>query len=256
MPEQFDHWNHSGRQCLCTIDLLTIVKGQNVTERRKDVATTVRELRGRRGWSLANLGGRAGLDPTTIWKIEHGKTPNPGSETLGKISYALGVEVSVLTGERPIPRRRAVVTEGVVVVPVMKLRVQADGQPTWDETREIATTLASLAAGRADRLIAAQVTGVCMRPHVNDGDTVIFDPEARSPQDGQMVIVTDGEGAMLVKWYRLDELGGPCLRAEDGTVLRPNGAKVIGTVIDISRKPIRDPQLAHPIRPTSDDPEA
>lgn len=206
------------------------------------VGTKVLELILERGWSLGKLASKSGLDKGYLSQLTRGMVANPGVVTLGKLSDALGVDVWTLTGERPMPKRQPTVIEGVVILPVMRLRVQASGSPAWDETRETVTTLASLAFGRADRLIAAVVAGECMVPYVNPGDVVIIDPDMKTPPDGQMVVVADDEGATLVKWYRIDQLGRPYLRAEDGTELRPNGAKIIGTVIDISRRPTRDPQ--------------
>lgn len=213
-----------------------------MTQEYGTVGVQIRSLRERHGWSLAQLGARAGLDPTTIWKIETGKTPNPGNITLGKVSDALGVPLSEITGERRMSPRRTTVIEGVAVVPVSSIRVQASGDPLYDETPDIVTTLSKYAISRADQLRAAVVSGDCMHPHVNAGDVVIFDPQARTPNDRQMVVVLDSEGATLVKWYRLDTAGQPYLRAADGTEIRPNGARIIGTVIDISRRPARDPE--------------
>lgn len=222
---------------------LIIVNNRSMgVSRGEVVGMKVKEIIGQRGWSLGTLAARSGLDKGYLSQLTRGMVKNPGVGTLGKLSDALGVDVWYLTGERPMPKRQPTVVEGVVVLPVMKMRVQASGAPAWDETQETATTLARLAFGRADRLIAAVVTGTCMVPHVNPGDVVILDPAMKSPQDGQMVVLADAEGATLVKWYRVDQLGRPFLRAEDGTELRPNDARIIGTVIDISRRPIRDPQ--------------
>lgn len=205
-----------------------------------ELAITVRHLREGRGWSLANLAARAGVDPTTIWKIEHGKTPNPGHETLTKISGALGVELSAVTGVRPLPRPRVQIFEGVARVPIMRVRVQASGRPTWDDTRETIPIQPGVAAGRPN-LLAAVVSGECMTPTVEAGDTVIFDPDS-TPQHREMVVVTDDEGATMVKWYRIDELGRPFLRAADGTTIRPNGARLEGVVIHVIKRALRDPQ--------------
>lgn len=119
------------------------------------VGERLKTLRARRGWSLPQLAERANVNHSTIWKIEEGKTSNPGAETLRKLSGALGVDLSEITGERPMPRRRAEVFEGVAMVPVMRVRVQASGHPTWDDTRETVYVDLALAAGRPNIRAAA-----------------------------------------------------------------------------------------------------
>ena len=206
------------------------------------VGERLKTLRARRGWSLPQLAERANVNHSTIWKIEEGKTSNPGAETLRKLSGALGVDLSEITGERPMPRRRAEVFEGVAMVPVMRVRVQASGHPTWDDTRETVYVDLALAAGRPN-IRAATVSGSCMGAYVLAGERVVFDPDA-TPQDGEMVVVTTDDGATMVKWFRIDPLGRPYLRADDGTEIRPNGAKVEGVVLTVIRKALRDPELA------------
>jgi transcriptional regulator with XRE-family HTH domain len=201
-------------------------------------------LRLRRGWSQNQLAERAGIDKGHLSKIVRGTYPNPGRTTLLKLSAALGESIEMITGDHPFPMvRPTTVIESVVVIPVSTIRVHADGQPEYDDTPETVSTLAKNALTRASNLRAAVVTGTCMHPDVNPGDVVIFDPGALTPVDGQMVVVLTADGDTLIKWFRRDELGRPYLRARDGTMLRPNGAKIIGTVVDISRRPIRDPEL-------------
>ena len=47
-----------------------------------------------------------------------------------------------------MPPRRAQIFEGVAMVPVMRVRVQASGRPIWDDTRETVPISPSVAAGR------------------------------------------------------------------------------------------------------------
>jgi transcriptional regulator with XRE-family HTH domain len=204
------------------------------------LATRLRALRERRGWSQNQLAVRAEIGNSTISRIEAGVISSPGVEVLRKLSGALGVELSEITGERPMPPRRAQIFEGVAMVPVMRVRVQASGRPIWDDTRETVPISPSVAAGRPN-IRAAVVTGQCMAPSVTPGDAVIFDPDA-TPQHRDMVVVTDDEGATMVKWYRIDELGRPYLRAADGTQIRPNGAKLEGVVLHVVKRALRDPE--------------
>lgn len=215
--------------------MVTLVTGYSMA-----ISDRLTELRDRREWSMGQLADRSGVSRAAISRIEAGLTPSPGAETLRKLAEALGVGVSEITGERPMPRRRAEFQEGVARLPLRSLRVQADGRPVWDDTRDTIVTSARAAFGRPNAF-AAVVTGRCMVPHIMPGDTVLIDPD-RQPQTGDMVVVTDDSGDTIVKWYRVDPLGRSFLRAADGTELRPNGAKIEGVVFRIERDPVRDPE--------------
>lgn len=93
----------------------------------------VKELMERRGWSLGTLADRSGVDKGHLSVMLRGRVPNPGVGTLRKLSDALGVSLSEITGEKPMPKRRMEITEGVARLPLRTLRVQADGHPSWDQ---------------------------------------------------------------------------------------------------------------------------
>lgn len=204
------------------------------------VADKVSVLLRQRGWSYAVASRHAGgLDPTTIWKIATGKTPNPGRGTLQQLADAFGVSVDDLAGSRPLRRRRVVLDGEVARVPLMHLRVQADGDPIWDDTSDTIVVSRRLGAGRPNAF-AAMVTGTCMAPHVLAGEVVLIDPD-REPRHRNMVVVTTDDGETLVKWYRVGQDGRPYLRAADGSEIRPNGARIQGVVFRIERDAIDDP---------------
>lgn len=204
------------------------------------LAIRLRPLREQRGWSQNQLAIRAEIGNSTVSRIEAGIISSPGVDVLRKISGALGAQLPELTGEMPMPRRRAEFQEGIARLPLRSLRVQADGRPVWDDTRDTIVVSGRAAFGRPNAF-AAIVTGQCMTPHVMPGDTVLIDPD-RQPQTGDMVVVTDDSGDTVVKWYRVDPLGRPFLRAADGTELRPNGAKIEGVVFRVEREAVRDPE--------------
>lgn len=139
-----------------------------------------------------------------------------------------------------MPRRRTEITEGVARVPLRTLRVQAGGRPTWDDTRDTIVVSARAALNHPNAF-AAIVTGRCMVPYINPGDIVLIDPD-RQPTNGEMVVITDDAGDTIVKWYRVDPLGRPFLRAADGTELRPNGARIEGVVFKVESDAVRDPE--------------
>jgi phage repressor protein C with HTH and peptisase S24 domain len=131
--------------------------------------------------------------------------------------------------------------EGAAAIPVLRRRVHANGQPYWDDTDETVFYDASTVRSRPN-IKAATVTGRCMEPHIVPGERVIFDPD-QSPRHRDMVVVTDDEGALMVKWYRVDPLGRPFLRAADDTEIRPTGARIEGVVIATQRGAVRDPNI-------------
>lgn len=139
-----------------------------------------------------------------------------------------------------MPARRAETTEGVTRVPVMRVRVQASAAPTWDDTRDTVIVTAALAAGRPN-IRAVIVTGDCMSPLVAAGERIVFDPDA-TPRERDLVIMTTDHGDTIVKWYRIDALGRPYLRAADGSEIRPNGARIEGVVLSVEKVDLRDPQ--------------
>lgn len=221
-------------------------------ERTDPLGGRLRSLRERRGWNQSELGRRAGVDRSEISRIEGGKPLNPGRDVLTKLAAALRVEVAELMGPMPVRRRRAEIQEGVGRVPLMSLRVQASGEPVWDETTEEVITAPLQLRGRPNAF-AAVVSGTCMEPWVSAGDTVLIDPD-RVPADGEMVVITEAGGGTLVKWFRVDELGRAFLRAADGTELRPQRATVEGVVFKIEREAPRDPETRRPsIRRVADD---
>lgn len=219
--------------------VLTIVK-VSMAEQPQTIGGRLRLLRERHGWSLAQLGGRSEVDPTTIWKIESGMTANPGHKTLVRIAGALGVDPSEITGERPVPRRQRQILEGAVGLPVYKRRVHAGGEGYWGDTEDTLWVPHEFLR-RYPRARVAVVDGTCMSPFVEQGEKIVLDPDQK-PVDGQMVVVTTDLGETLLKWYRLDALGRPFLRSADGQEMRPNGAKIEGVVIEMRRGAVRDPE--------------
>lgn len=152
----------------------------------------VKELMERRGWSLGTLADRSGVDKGHLSVMLRGRVPNPGVGTLRKLSDALGVSLSEITGEKPMPKRRMEITEGVARLPLRTLRVQADGHPSWDDTRDTIIVSSRAGMGRPNAF-AAIVTGTCMMPTVMPGAVVLIDPDQK-PTDGKMVVVTTDQG--------------------------------------------------------------
>jgi transcriptional regulator with XRE-family HTH domain len=61
--------------------------------------TRLAVLRGRKGWSQAELAEAAGVDPATISDLETGRTKRPRVPTLLRLAEALGVALDDLLEE-------------------------------------------------------------------------------------------------------------------------------------------------------------
>ena len=67
---------------------------------RRTVGEWVRELRGRRGWSLQTLAQRAGISKAYLLKLEKSEA-NPTEEVIKRLATALEVRAALLLGEGP-----------------------------------------------------------------------------------------------------------------------------------------------------------
>lgn len=204
------------------------------------VATRLKTLRNRWGWSQSDLARRSAVSNSTISRIESGDIESPGYDILRKLSGALRVDLSDLGGDGPLPSRPPEVVGGGVRLAVETIRVHAGRPPAWSDTGEdfwVPIRFHDL----YPKAKIAIVDGDCMSPHIRQGDKVVFEPD-RVPVNGQMVVVATEQGQTLLRWYRIDERGLPFLRSADGEVSRPNGARIMGVVIEFHGQAIRDPE--------------
>lgn len=204
------------------------------------VGERVKALLDRRGWSLGQLSDRSGLDKGYLSQLTRGMVANPGSVTLRKIGDALGVRVSDLMGEtEPMPV--ATTFQGVTFVPLLQRVAHATAVPRWVESHQ-QTPIAAVLVHPGMRPRAAVVTGDCLAPEIEAGDTVVWDAANHQPQNGDTVVVTH-DGDLLVKRAYRD--GDSYVLVDDlGNELRPNGAQLEGVVITILKKPRRRPRRA------------
>lgn len=209
-------------------------------EGRALVSVNLETYRTARGWSQTDLAVAAGVEKSTVSRIESGKRPNPRGSTLVKLATALDLKSTDLTGETS-SMPSSIVYQGVTQVPVIRY-LHASASPSWRDTGERIAIPETL-AGMAKTLLAGVVTGDCMAPEVESGDWVIWDSAKRNPQDGDMVVVSH-DGDVLVKRAYRDEKGAFLLVSNDGQRIRPNGAVLEGVAVSIIKKPKRRPLQA------------
>ena len=99
-------------------------------------------------------------------------------------------------------------TAAVVIPFAADVRLAAgSGQPVWDETAEMAVSVARSALAswaRPDRLRCARVVGDSMAPSIRDGDLVVLDSGRAEPLDGQVFGVRTDEGLVVKRLRHVD----------------------------------------------------
>lgn len=195
----------------------------------------VKRLRDRRGWSQAQLAERAGLDPSSISMIETGRR-NPRTGTARKLAEALGVYVTDIigAGQAPVPKAQ---TFGAFEAVPMVRAAHAGTAIVLQESGPLEYVAAGLSYGGA--LLACEVVGDCLSPTIEPGDVVIFDQRRRSPEHGEIVVVTTAEGELLVRRIVRTPDGAPWLTDRTDTLEQPDGTIIQGTVVEIRRRPHR-----------------
>lgn len=127
--------------------------------------------------------------------------------------------------ERRRAGRRAVegAASDLVLIPFARdVRMSAGaGEPVWDETEEMAVSVALTALApwaRPERLRCARVAGDSMTPTLRDGDLAAVDRGRTEPVDGGVFAVRTAEG-LAVK--RLRRLGGRWHLTSDNAACPP-----------------------------------
>lgn len=211
----------------------TSLKKVVVVEKRSRPGEMLKDQWLKRGWTLRQLGEKAGLSHTTISRIESVDRVRVGVETLGRIAAALRKTSDELMGTvRPTTKVPSILPFGPTVkIPLVNISLSA-GQTVFGETRETPISVpVDLAQGH--QLVAARVTGDGMEPEIHPGDVVIMDLSSRSPRPGRLVAVLLEDGGMAVKRCEVDA-SGPLLVVNRGRSYRPS-QRVQGTLIKVIR---------------------
>lgn len=155
-------------------------------EDAESLGQRVKRLREIRGWTKGQLTQRAGLSKTHVRKIEAGQRVNVRAEVIAKLASAFDIPVEELyqaagyikEGKTPYKRketpeelwRRAMLSTPVTLEVCRDFTLHA-GEPV-----EPAEYL-HIDRSRATRkdLYAYRVQGDCLKPEINDGDTIIVD---------------------------------------------------------------------------------
>ena len=100
-------------------------------------------------------------------------------------------------------------TAAVVVPFAANVRFTTEsGEPVWEETAEMAVSVARSALAswaRPERLRCARVVDDSMAPAIYDGDLVVLDAGRAEPLDGEVFVVLTGEGVLVKRLRRTDD---------------------------------------------------
>ncbi len=194
------------------------------------LARNLREWRGKRGWSQAELATRAGLSKGMLVQIEQAQT-NPSIATLCKLANALGVALPRLVeaDDEPVVRR-----------------VSAD-EVTWLWRGRTKASAAGLVAGiEAPMPVELWTWTIGAR----DG----YDAVAHPAGTREFVHVLEGEAAVTVDGVQVQVTAGECVvfRADRPHRYASAGGKAVRFVMVVI-EPIPPPAVSAPTRrrPTS-----
>lgn len=142
-----------------------------------------------------------------------------------------------LLERRRVPRRAlpGAAAELALIPFAADVRLAAGaGEPVWDETEEMAVSVALTALAswaRPERLRCARVVGDSMTPTIRDGDLAAIDRGRTEPLEGELFALRTDEG-LAVK--RLRRMGGRWHLTSDNPACPPRPAapadRILGQV--------------------------
>lgn len=157
-------------------------------ELEKNIARSVRGLRGDKGWSLDKLANLTGLSKSYLSQIENcEKTPT--IMTLTKIAYALKVNVQELFGDEPTSQKPVKLS---IVKPPERKSIIRSGVP-------MGYTYESLTHKKVDRIMDGYLLTAGFElpsePFVHEGQELVYILEGTQEfiYDNQSYIVSEGD---------------------------------------------------------------
>ena len=225
----------------------------------------VRELERRMqaaGLNQKSLALKAGLNETAVRDIRIGRSKNPRTDTLKRLASALGVSLTVLSGEKPPATVRAQPTargkspraamagsklkpeksREFDYVPVHGVSAGAgrgmDLEPKGETSRLAFRRdwLKQVTSAAVDQLALITVRGDSMAPTLIDGDTVLVDRSQRAVRRDGIFVIRHG-GQLLVKRLQIDPGRGKVIVSCDNRDYPPL-APVDSKHIDVSGRVI------------------
>jgi transcriptional regulator with XRE-family HTH domain len=237
---------------ICNMLTRTLVPGLST------LSTGLRSLRKEHGFTLRELDQITGINWGTLAGWENDRVRSISADAVGSLARAYGISTIDVMRRLGIPVRDlpntpkksseppsepanqpepydlgGVRTMRLALVEVADVTIHA-GREAW-RTVGTFSVPEDLAVGRD--VVMVRVVGECLGPEIQDGDMVLIDRGQLSPRSGAIVAVLLEDGELVVKRYGVSpEDRRPILLDNTGETMRPNGARVLGTVIYLSRK--------------------
>lgn len=204
------------------------------------------------GYKLAKL---SGVNQPNISRILNGETLNPGQEIVSKLAKALGVSSGVLMDEEKnmnyIPKKGSPLAVSdtdaerqysvkLRSVPVLSSDEIRNGLPDENvERRYVETELEVTRVAYAWEVKSNQLGSMGL-PFTMPVDVVLIVEPDLTPVDGNFILVTDGDGPIMIKRLEID---GPnhylhSLNSQHVPLMMADTYAIKGTVISINMKTI------------------
>lgn len=206
----------------------------------------LKQLRELHKLTQRELADMIGTSQGTIAAWETGRVQDLDLGSIRKIAPAYGMTPEALTrylnGEQPAPTEPTKQPElydslAVQSVPMRMVRVAevtiAAGLESWRSLGDYPVPLDVV--GNRDAIMV-RVVGNCLEPDIQAGDMALIDRGNLSPRTGALVAVLLEDGQLVMKRFSISpEDRRPMLTDNTGTVIRPSGARIVGTIIHINR---------------------
>lgn len=158
------------------------------------------------GMNAAELSRLSGLKPSFIYDILNGKSTNPSTAKIAKISSILNVELSYLLGIEDIPTKPSSdKSEFVMVSSILtttnnddknstpKILDEHEGEPYYFRSSWVHDRLNT----KAENLRMVFVQGDSMEPTLCQGDMVLVDVTKKNPSPPGIFVIFDGMGLVV-----------------------------------------------------------
>jgi len=199
-----------------------------IKEQQEDnmIITNIRSLIKKFGVSEAEVSRKTGIPQPTLHKILSGRTSDPRISTIKLIADYFDVPLdllcsnSVILGNRHNPRPK--------LVPIISWHDCLDYQAAISSSEDFVIT-----ADHGNELIFALSSKPCMEPFFHKDTVLIVDP-AKTPQDGDIVIVDYvGAGEAALRVLSIDGPSKLICSIRDNSISEAlsDDIKVLGVVI-------------------------
>lgn len=165
----------------------------------------------------------------SAWTLGRTRPEPQYTAALARVFGVTRESIEAMLGQSPVPSERNLdfmdhlrLLQLKAPIPIRIEGIASAGPGAWQDTIWMAPEL----KGRRPR--ALKVTGTCMAPRIEPGDTVIVDTEA-SPRPGR-IVAAQQDGQIVVKRFQ-----GEWLEGDDGSSIPIDGWQILGVAIEVNK---------------------